>query len=881
MHIIKITNNIKINITDENILFNRNEKSSTSTANYKKSGGILSKSSSSTDKYDRVDQFNNKHVSTRRDVCIREDKLLEQRTVSRNRRENKTTNVKSELLKAYPEIEFNRTYNITYSNNQKTQNLFCNVSSNKDKTLQERQQTSKQFVSKLKKQESFRQSTSKINSIIDKNRKLKEEIVDTFTNSNLSSIEFAKKSEDPIDGKNSQKINRNVNLRRNTMFVTQHRDATFPKLAQNKNVSANIKHISTYGKNSLYIRANAKSEAKSGMRNEQVHTNNLNIKQQSKINDTQLTNVRPTKKNLLKTYEKINKIDEGDIKIPNNSINPIKMTETYLSEDEKYANLTLDHVKSESVISESCSDKKGIADISRFNVNQQYNIESNNKEINPFNLYSDISFIESQVSLINVQQDNTRDNLQNNQTVSSNKLADILEKDATIVSTQQSFKDLQLQQTTTQAENQMKKMSLREINNGKFYDQSFPINDVVQLSQIPNTFDVVPYQCNMQDIIPSNNGAITTSMLEITTDNNIENSNVLHKYPLNIQQTSITAPLDFSEQPLLNQINIWNQYSPTQDAYHVEQLVNTTQPTMMHVYNSGTFGTDDFSNIHITNPPVAYMPTTYMQTWNPQLQYSVPIFHNSPYINHTMFTNECMDNRSNNYNDIATSAMSMYVYDQQHKYTQYMQTNPMNNNYLASIGSMQTQINPNYIRNAHDYDPSNRTTEMRNSICNIPMKFNQYYKEHQNNYHTIYDVPATSHPRLQQTFIPARSINQFNTYVPQYQKYYKQNMMKYSRPSKNAKDQRMQDIVHDSNGLKDIPPIIYPREFITNNVNISKRAQFPTRVFKTDFKTKLNMGYRSPPIQRCDGGFYRNTNQGFSKEYSSSVKHGTFKTKRA
>jgi len=118
----------------------------------------------------------------------------------------------------------------------------------------------------------------------------------------------------------------------------------------------------------------------------------------------------------------------------------------------------------------------------------------------------------------------------------------------------------------------------------------------------------------------------------------------------------------------------------------------------------------------------------------------------------------------------------------------------------------------------------------------------------------------------------ATDINQYNaSYCPN-QKYYKQNVTNYMKNPKN----QVQDFVCDDNASEDSPPIISPKEFVTNNINLSNQTdQLATRVFKPEFKTKSNSGYRSLSTLPKYNSFRRNTTfQDFPKEYTYPISIG-------
>ncbi|XP_014484750.1 PREDICTED: LOW QUALITY PROTEIN: uncharacterized protein LOC106749616 [Dinoponera quadriceps] len=181
------------------------------------------------------------------------------------------------------------------------------------------------------------------------------------------------------------------------------------------------------------------------------------------------------------------------------------------------------------------------------------------------------------------------------------------------------------------------------------------------------------------------------------------------------------------------------------------------------------------------------------------------------------------------------------------------QSNSYNDQLPANV-----RTNPSYVKGM--YEPGN-TDDARS---------NRYYNKRYNCPRTTaYDVPqyATPHPPVspaqQQSFA---AMNQYNVFGGQ--RYYKQNAMNYaqSRPKKT------QD--REDGSLEDALPIILPKEFMTNSVNIpNKTDQLPPRMFMQDlrmrFRMRQNTGYRQSPFQ--SGGFRENVPcDDFPKEYHAS-----------
>lgn len=878
--------------------FKDNEKPSTSNNNSKKLVSNVVKPQTSINRYSRLDRRNNRYAIARKNDSLKEQESIKH-DVTTNQVEGTTNNPTEKSCLIKPDLETDS--KITDTTNQdvrKTQN----ASQNKEKISQKQRTGSKQFALKREsKEQEFKRSTSTLNHTADKTKisektdKVTQVSKTSDTLSNESSVMASdeKKNEQVIFEKNvqsDQKVNNGINLRRSSTFSAQYKNS-FSKCVQPKNTSENTKYSPNYRRSSSYIRHNATSDreraanveckdtsnimreytstdtfTKSDVKTEEVTTDvEKPIKKQNKMNYARSRNVKS-----------INKHETDALAVTNQDIiDPIKAV-PYLTGNEEFTSSSADYLAQEPIISKQCEDSIAIADVNEQSaeVNDQTNDEEMNLSKHSPNLYSNNFTVRPQTNSIdqrllkadNIQRVDDVNQLGNDQTVWNNDSSDNATQNiATVVNTQQSTRNMHYQPNITPAGNQIKPALQMELDGSKFYDQQ------LQLPHIPNTFNALPYEYNIQATSSDSDIAIMPTFE--TMDSNRETSNALHRYTPHMQQRQqpVTAFPDFH--PVSSQTNRW---SPSmQNGFHVEQFVNTAQPAAaMHVYNSGAFGSDDYSNLHERNclPPHQVLYAPCMQTWNTPLQYPLisPIYHNPPCTNYTMFPNAA--NQSNNYNDLAT-VDSMCMHDQQHKYIHYV---PMSNNY-GNTGSMQMHTNSNYVKGTHGCDPTNCTAEARNVIDSDPMKFNRYYK-YQDNYRGVYDVPqyATGpHTRSQQSFTSARGApaSQYNTYCPPNYKYNKSNGMQgginYMQMSKNQKGQK-QNFASEDNGLEDIPPIISPKEYVTNNINFSNKPdQFSTRVFKPDFKMR-NTGYRQPPLpQRYNGGFRRNVSyQHFPKEHN-------------
>ncbi|XP_032664582.1 uncharacterized protein LOC116841120 isoform X2 [Odontomachus brunneus] len=887
---IRKTNTLKTNIKNaSNTTLSKccNDKPSTPVINSKRSLSNLSKSPMTfNNKYGKAERVANKYVFTKKNSYTKDESIRQHNCFPTKEAENKTKDIaaKSDLLKSGFEKEPDKTADINQSD-KKAHDTSCTVFSNKDKTSQIHQRTAiKQFIPKSKGQEFSRSSTSTaFNRTFDKNKvpEKMEKATPVSKSSDSSLRESARKSSD----KNVSNDQKNYCANRSTTFFI-NKNSTLSRPVKSKNMSGNVGYTPASGRNPLYARSNTtpdkersgNTEYRAGTKakkdylpidtlsnvntkTEQLYASNLETdknQQCEKNKDAQSANTKSS--NVHKT--------DASILDNKNNIN--------FTEDKKPANVE-DHAKQVPVTPEpSYKNEKTINNV-KTDADQQptdADKKENNEELKPskdsFGLYLDKSYTGSQTYPTsppvfkpeNTQQTDVNQT-KNNPSI-WNDLSDSLRRN---ISMQHSVQSIHSQQTIIQTENQRSQTSLREVDYGRFYDQCLPMSDTTRPSQISNTFDAVPYEYNMQ-ATPGDRGDVTT-MLD-TMSGNRDNSNVSHRYTSNVQQRPFTPLSDLSGHSVpSSQVSRWNL--SLQDGFHVEQPAAT-----MHVYSAAAFDQDDFNGAQVPTanclPAHHLLYTPYMQTWNSQLHYPTPVFHNPPCTSYTILPN--VTNQSSNYNDANVSPITMCMHEQpQHRYIHYVPSN--------SNATMQMHANPSYMKDMYGCDLNN-CLETRNPVVdeNPIRPPNRYYKRYQDNCRTAYDVPqyatTASQPisrpqQQQQLFVPA-SLNQYNVYGPPGQKYYKQNTMNFTQPPPNSpKGQKMQDLVCEDNSLEDIPPIISPKEFMTSNVNFSNRTdQFTPRIFKPDFKMRPNTGYRQP-FQRYSGGFRKNTYHDFPKEYTPST----------
>ncbi|KAL6441857.1 hypothetical protein ACFW04_002336 [Cataglyphis niger] len=638
---------------------------------------------------------------------------------------------------------------------------YQNKNINKNGILQKQQTISKQSVSKV--QESLKKNASMFNFAVYKNKTLEE----TEKANNDLLLNEEKRNKKIIDEKQyHQKANSNCNFKI-TCNAMQNKNSTFTNPMQSKSVLRNIERTADYGRNPFCD--------DSGFGNKSIG----NVECKNVIRSEYISpNVFP------KSSVKSTTVHKKDTSACNDENNHIrKQQEPFL---------------------EQCYKEIKKIDKSKINIdqrNREINNATDNEQTNSFKHSSNLLFkcsVETPADAIHrcslkleyLQHMDDVKKLGNSRIIWNNCLSNNTVQNATVVNPPQSIQNMRfdIQQTIMQARDQIKQMPSWESNSNKFYNH-FPIINAMQPSQIPNTFNVASYESNVQTL----NDKDDPNILKTAMSYNKENSDILYKYTSNIQQRSGTTFSDFTGHSILSdQTSKWNPF--VQDSFHIGPY-NTTQ-----TYNSGAFDPDNFNNTHMNClHPIIYAP--FPNVRNPQLQYPLPVSYNSPCTNYIrVIPNTTQLNNFNNDNS---------MHDQQFKYIPCMQMN-------------------NYTRDTHN-NLSNCIIQARNAVDNVPMKSNQHYKKCQGNSRMVYNdaryMRPLSHSGFQQgmNFMSAIDKNQCsNEYLRQKQKD-NQNTVNYMQMSKYPKSQAIQDPCNDDES-ENIPPIISPKEFITNNVSFSNKT---------------------------------------------------------
>jgi hypothetical protein len=843
-----------------------NEKFSTATEPRKSVSNSL-KATAPAYKNAKTDRSNNKHIYARNIACIRREEFVKQRSVSKDRIEN-------EKKDAAAKANTSKTDTETELINKTIDTIPQSKNTNKSKALQKQQQqtVSKQFTLRTKSQETFKKDTSASND--DNTSEKAENRVHASKSSELPLNESEKKDQEVIAEKNCrnyQKANRGANVRRSATFVAQYRNSTFSKQNQNNGTPNKTEYTLTYGKNLSYARNNPRTDRENaGRKNVQKDYVSTNSKFNRRIEELRTNGMENHAKRQNEAAALTCNRKDGD---------PTK-TETLLIEIKESANNSnVDHAEQKPTTIEQSREETEATDVSKIDANQQDTVAIKkmiDKEINTpaHTSNNDKRTTESQTNVThqNLKQENVQratDNakqLENNQSW-CNASSVMQRNNTTSVNSQHSFQSMHfgMQQICAQTGDLSRQMSPWVPDCNRYYEQHFATEDPMRLGHILNTaFDAVPYDNTLHTV--SNDVAISSpsTSLEIAIDRSRENSNALYRYAPHMHSRPVTSLSNFPGYSVSSgHGNRWNA-TLQEGGVHMEHPAYsvTQQPTAM-VYKSGMFGPDDF-NAHATNclpHPVVYTPC--MQTWNPQLQYSMPIFYNSPYAGYAVFPDTMTQSSELDDNSCL----------QQPKYISHAHMN-------------------NYVRNGRNYDPIDCAAQARNSIDNVPVKSDQYYKRYHDNCRAAYDVPRhippVSHARSQgMNFVPANAnMGQRNAHYSQSPRYYRQNVNNTQVAPKKAHDQRIQDFICDENALEDIPPMISPKEFITSNMNLpSKNDQFAASAFKPEFKMNPNADYRPPLWQRYNNNFRRNTTcHDFSRDNGSpiiSIGRGSYKGKKS
>ncbi|XP_014476326.1 PREDICTED: uncharacterized protein LOC106745328 [Dinoponera quadriceps] len=825
-----------------------NDKPSTLFTNPNRSLSNLSKSPI-TDKSGRGERASGKHIFTKK-TCPK-DEFVRQHGVPTKGMENKTkdTAAKSGLPKA-DEKEPNKTADTSQSD-QKVQSSSCPASSNKDKTSQVQQRiTTKQFTLKSKGQESSRGNASyPINRGVDKNKTpdRTEKAVPACRNSDSPMRECERRSGE----KNPPSDPKPYVATRNTTFVAQYKNSTLSRPAKTKNIES----APACGRNPLYARSNTTPDKERAGTAE--YRTVAKMKRDCLPADASPSlDTRAEEPSNFESDVKQQRERDGDDAQPANAKSPetdasiLNIDANGNSTGDKKPASVEDHARQVHVASgESCPNEKALdndrTDQRPTDGNAKVDDEGMKSSKDSFDLDMTKSYAGSPgypMSQHIYKPEDTRQQTQSqmrSQPVIWNEPSE--PRSATSV------------QQFVQTEGHVR---MREMDYGqRFYEQQRPpmSDTALRLPQIPNTFDHVYEPYNVTQ--PSAGDAAT--MFDAINGNR-ESSN---RYTPNAQRP-FTPLSDFPGQPA-SQISRWNL--PVQDGFHIEQFANHAGAQPMHVYSAASsFAPDEYNAPNcLPSHPLLFTPCI-QPNWNPQIHYQTPIYHSPPCTSYTVLPS--VAGQSSSYNDVA--AMCMHDQPPQHRYVHYL---PASGN-----AAVQMHANPSYVKGM--YEPGNTAVE------DAPARSNRYYnKRYQDNClrTTTYDVPQYATPATpashlpvsrvqQQSFAPA-AMNQYNVFGPPGQRYYKQNAMNYAQPRPKS-PKKTQDLVCEDSSLEDIPPIISPKEFMTNSINIpNKTDQLPPRMFKQDFRMRQNTGYRQSSFQRYNGGFRKNVPcHDFPKEYHAS-----------
>ncbi|XP_020300725.1 uncharacterized protein LOC109864173 isoform X2 [Pseudomyrmex gracilis] len=845
------------------------EKSSTPSTSFRKT--IFNTSKSPPDRFKTVKSHD----------CVKKQESLKYET--------KNTTPKSSTEKKNCETESSKTADAQ--------------SKNMDKAVPKQQQhvVSKQFMSKLKGQESHRKNAPTVKQAVDKNKQeattpfKKEEEATQSKIADLPSSGSETKEGKTVGEKtyqNNRKATGGGNMRRGTTFVSYKN--SYLRVSQGKDMPRNTDETAaTYRRSSLPYTPNNPRVDRFNSGNAQRRAivkkeyTNESYKSNSRIEDRSANNVESCKKQQNEACDQSNRIklesknseSSNEHRVDASNVEPAKV-KTDLKEHDSINNENTKQVTA-SEQREKVVDKSEVVDKTQQDVNNEMkNKETNsprkaqvNKEIKSEETNSLKQSVNSHPNKFAVE---SQGGVRNEQPISKVGNAEYV-KDAsqfvgkptwngqTYDNTIQRTIAMNVQQSVQnmQYSLQQERNQMRSLYQPSPWDsscdkvQQFPNNNV-RYSQLPNTaFDTTQYEYNGMQAALCDDGAVNAqSMLMPMMGVNVEQDpNMMYRYEPSLQQRPVTASSNFSGlqmdeasrwSPSVHNRHLYVQVDqsynsvPAQHTYNStssEQSYNSTPEHSMHVYNT------DFNGMYTTQATncmphsMIYTPTPCMQPWNPQLQYSIPVFYASPCANYAMVP--ATVNQLSNFDNIGPA-------HDQFKYVPYSRTN-------------------NYAKNAHD-DVNNCAVQMRNNTAD---KSNQYYKQCHDNCRFVYDTPPPmSHSRSQDTNCTSATLgatHQCNAYRSTNQRYHRQN-------TTNLRKQ-MQDLGCDDKDSEDIPPIISPKEFVT-------RSEFAPRTYNQDqFR---NVGCHTPQLQKYNGGGLRRNASlhNFSREYTSSVSIGRGRNKR-
>lgn len=810
-------------------------------------------------------------------------------------RETKNTTPKSSTEKKNCETESNKTADAQ--------------SKSTDKVVPRQHVVSKQFVSKLKGQESHRKNAPTVKQVADKNKQetpfKKEEEATQSKIADLPSSGSETKEGKTVGEKtyqNNRKATGGGNMRRSTTFVS-YKNSAYSKISQGKDMPRNIDETATsYRRSSLPYTPNnprfdrfnnGNAQRRAIVKKEYI---NESYKSNSKIEDRSANNIESCKKQENEAFNQSNRIksesknsessEECVNQVEASNVEPVK-AKTDLKKRENSDDINNENTK-QATASEQ---REKVIDKSEVDTPQQdANIEMKNKETNSprktqvnkeikseetnslkqsvVNSHSNKFAVESQGSLQKYEQPTSKVGnaeyvkdasqfVSGKPTMWNGQTYDNTIQRTIAMNVQQSVQNMQysLQQERNQTRSLYQPPPWDLSCDNKI--QQFPNNNV-RYSQLPNTFDTTQYEYNGMQAALCDDGAVNapSALMPMMGVNVEQNPNMMYRYEPNLHQRPVAASSNFSglTSSQMDEASRWSPSVQNRHLYvHVDQSYNSAPA--QHAYNTSTPSEQSYNStpehsMHVYNTDINGMYATQATNCMPHPMMYAPT--------------PCMQP----WNSQLQYSIPLVYASPCASYTMVPATvNQLSN--FDNIGPAHDQFKyvpysrtNNYVKDAHDDANGCAAVQMRNNNTADNIKSNQYYKQCHDNCRFVYDAPPPmSHSRSQIdtscTSATLGATHQCNAYRSTNQRYYRQN-------ATNLRKQ-MQDLGCDDKDSEDIPPIISPKEFVT-------RSEFAPRGSCNQDQFK-NVGCHTPQLQRYNGnGLRRNPSlHNFSREYTPSV----------
>ncbi|XP_053988475.1 uncharacterized protein DDB_G0283357-like isoform X1 [Hylaeus volcanicus] len=447
-------------------------------------------------------------------------------------------------------------------------------------------------------------------------------------------------------------------------------------------------------------------------------------------------------------------------------------------------------------------------------------IQQNAASTNPF--YSDL---QNPFNVTNAQEIENHRSVQNKSYFHNNNA----QYNNTSVNIQNSEKDLYLLDGVQQKSEQTSHISPQNIsphsncNPSISIGNSLPYQNVstVYLNQYSNA-QTVPRKTTDSTIF-SHNGLIPS------TSYAMESQNIMQSEPSNIlmhnTQSSVLPPPGFHNHPVTSQHNQWNLPAPDMLLYG--NVMNSAHPLNMQIQNSRHVCSTDYNNILQTgylHHPLLYVPPVCMQSWNPLLQYSTPLFQNPPYTNCNTFSNQGL--QSNTLSDCINCPIVTSAQDNPYKQFQQMQQLENNPNFSVPVKL------ENYMGNMQQGCKTNNVS-LKDNVMDLHMRSNRYRSPMANEYQNCtqdgqvmvpfsYAVTMDSTGRNGPSNMHMQVNQKYGPYAATAANY--QRMPESCSPFQNNQEynNRKDDVLR--NDSECIPPMVSPRDCMYYGINYSRKT---------------------------------------------------------